>query len=91
MELEDSSMFHLELQSSNDEEMPYRMLEYLQMIARQFKGREIRQKVLYVEHSAMTMNDSLNVGGLRLRYSYEIMDVRDIDCEHLLRAIRQSV
>jgi hypothetical protein len=34
LEMEDKSIFHLELQTNNDKDMPYRMAEYLLLISK---------------------------------------------------------
>ena len=41
VELEDKTIFHLELQSSNDNKMAYRMLEYYLLIKEKFDRESI--------------------------------------------------
>lgn len=47
-ELEDGSIFHLELQTNPDKNMPLRMLEYRVLLMQKYPGKEIYQMVLYV-------------------------------------------
>jgi len=48
LELEDGSIFHLELQTNNDSKMHFRMAEYYLLIKRRYKNKFILQMVLYV-------------------------------------------
>ncbi|MGA2739433.1 MAG: hypothetical protein ABSG65_18580 [Bryobacteraceae bacterium] len=50
----DGGLIHLELQSSNDAEMPFRMLEYCMGVQRLF-GQFPRQILLYVDEAPMHM------------------------------------
>jgi hypothetical protein len=77
----DGSLVHLELQSSNDSDMPQRMAEYALGVRRLF-GRFPRQVVLYVGEPALRM--SPNLEGPSFSFSYELIDVRDLEGESLL-------
>ena len=48
LKMKDNSIFHLELQTNNDKDMPLRMAEYLISISRKYNTRNIYQMVLYV-------------------------------------------
>ena len=79
--MSDGGLLHLELQSSNDPEMPLRMAEYALAVKRKF-GRIPRQIVLYVGRSRLRMTDTLKEGSLDFRY--ELVDFRKLDGEALL-------
>ena len=55
-ELPDGNLIHIELQSRNEKDLPWRMAEYLFGIGRQY-GRLPRQVVLYVGEAPMRMKD----------------------------------
>jgi predicted transposase YdaD len=76
-------LLHLELQSSNDPRMPLRMAEYCLRVFRQFQ-KFPRQIVLYVGSAALKMEAELN--GPALRFSYRLVDIRELDGERLLES-----
>jgi predicted transposase YdaD len=80
-ESETGDLLHIELQSTNDEDMPMRMLEYSVRVARLF-GRFPRQLVLYVGEAKPKMKTALS--GPTLAFHYELMDIRTLDCEALI-------
>ncbi len=81
MRLDDGRIYHLELQSSGDVAMPWRMLEYYALI-RQHYGAPVLQQVLYVGQGPNTLGEGLEQDGLK--YRYEVVDIRAIDCRALL-------
>ncbi|HLI85490.1 MAG TPA: DUF4351 domain-containing protein [Bryobacteraceae bacterium] len=76
-------LLHIELQSSNDPRMPLRMAEYCLRVFRQFQQFP-RQIVLYVGRAPLNMQTELN--GPALHYSYQLVDIRDLDTERLLES-----
>src|SRR5271165_1796005 len=56
--LKDDSIFHLDFQSGNDRDMPYREGIYGLMAAQKYR-RRIRQTVLYTGLDRMRMHDRL--------------------------------
>ena len=80
--LADGSIFHLELQSSVDEVMVWRMLEYYALIRRLYPDAILIQQVLYVgsDHPSFTTNIAENT----LQFRYSVKDIRDIDCQQML-------
>ena len=84
VELEDSSIFHLELQTHPDKNMPLRMLEYRILLMQKYPGREIRQMVLYVGDGAPRMESSINERNLS--FSYELKDIKKISCKELMES-----
>ena len=77
---DDSRLFHIEFQSTNDLDMPWRMLEYYQELSALYSaeaGRrrpEIVQCVVYVGRDTMIMGDRITHP--RLSFSYECIDIR---------------
>jgi len=83
VELENNEIFHLEIQSINDNFMPYRMLEYGLLINRAYK-KFPRQMVLYVGVEKNRIKNSINLE--KLSFSYDVIDIRDIDCNILINS-----
>jgi predicted transposase YdaD len=84
-ETETGELAHIELQSTNDEDMPIRMLNYYIHVRKKF-GRYPQQVVLYVGDEPPRMETELR--GPALDYSYRLIDVRDLDGERLLKSER---
>ncbi len=81
--LEDETIFHLDFQSENDPDMPYRTGMYCLMAGRKFR-RKIRQTVLYTGQARMRMPDRLDLGDIKV--AYRLIDIREFDAEMLLRS-----
>jgi predicted transposase YdaD len=79
--LSSGRIYHLELQTENDETMIVRMLEYYFYIRRLY-GQGPIQQVLYVGKERMTMSAEIN--DEMLKYSYQIIDIRELDGAPLL-------
>lgn len=77
----DGSLSHLEVQSRNDSDMSLRMLEYSVGVYRLFKVFP-RQIVLYVGTPPLRMASRLEGPGIS--FSYELIDMRDLDGDVLL-------
>ncbi len=84
VELEDRSIFHLELQTHPDKNMPLRMLEYRILLMQKYPDREIRQMVLYVGEGAPRMENSINQPNLS--FSYELRDIKELSCKELMES-----
>ncbi len=82
--LEDESILHMEFQSFNDTNMPWRMLRYYTAIAEKYKTHNIKQLVVYVGNEKLRMKSSLKIKNLV--FKYEILDIRQIDCRVLLES-----
>ncbi len=82
--LEDESILHMEFQSFNDANMPWRMLRYYTAIAEKYKTHNIKQIVVYVGNEKLRMKSSLKIKNLV--FKYEILDIRQIDCRVLLES-----
>jgi len=81
--LEDDSIFHLEIQLADDQNMPKRMLYYALLIENKHKQFPL-QTVLYLGESENKTKNSLKTD--RLRYSYEVKYIKDIDCQILIES-----
>ncbi|MBM3768356.1 MAG: hypothetical protein FJW32_23480, partial [Acidobacteria bacterium] len=81
MRLEDKSIFHTELQSTNRRDMLWRMAEYYLLLRRRFKT-PIRQAVLYTGMKRLRMPSALVDGPMRFRC--EVHDIREWSAEELL-------
>jgi predicted transposase YdaD len=79
IELPDGSLVHIEIQSTNDGTMLVRMYLYSAFIFKQY-GRLPRQVVLYVGDKPLNMENKTGP------YSYELLDIRDINCSELLQS-----
>ncbi len=84
LQLEDGTIFHLELQTQNDKNMPFRMLEYYLLLKQRYPDKPINQMVLYVGDGRPNIPSSLETDNLR--FSYEIRDIKDIKCKELLES-----
>ena len=84
VELEDGSIFHLELQSQPDKNMPLRMLEYRVFLMQKYPGKEARQMVLYVGEGAPRMESSIKQKNLS--FSYELRDIKELSCKELMES-----
>jgi predicted transposase YdaD len=82
-ETHDGTLFHIELQSTNDPRMADRMLDYKVGINRAF-DRYPRQMVLYVGQPPLRMEGTVEVPDLSFRC--RIMDIRELDSEPLLES-----
>jgi len=83
-ELEDGSIFHLELQTYPDKNMPVRMLEYYLLLMQAYPDKEINQMVLYVGEGTPRMENSIR--RKRLTYSYELRDIKELSCKELMES-----
>lgn len=81
--LSNRQLYHLELQSRNDEDMLWRMLDYFLLI-RQHYGIEPLQQVLYVGQEKPRFLTTYQSN--RLSFHYELVDIRNIDCQILLQS-----
>jgi phage-related protein len=82
--MEDNTIFHLELQSYNDSNMPFRMLEYYLLLKEKYKNHSISQMCLYVGDKLLNMENSILQKNLK--YSYILKDIRELNCEELLNS-----
>ncbi|MGH9834522.1 MAG: hypothetical protein ACREBD_18820 [Blastocatellia bacterium] len=81
--LKNGRIFHLEIQSGDDSNMPWRMLEYYPPIRHEY-GQPPIQVVLYVGEEAINIASSIEED--RLSYSYDAIDIREFDSEPLIES-----
>ncbi len=83
VELENGEIFHLEIQSNNDKNMPRRMLYYALAIEKLYKKFPI-QTVLYVGIEKNNIKNFINLP--RLKYNYKVVDIKEINCNILIES-----
>lgn len=81
--LTDGRIYHLELQTQNDENMLWRMLEYYTLIYQDY-GVAPLQQVLYVGKDKANFTTHYQTENLSFRY--ELKDIRELDCHALLQS-----
>jgi hypothetical protein len=81
--LPDGSIHQFELQSDNDADMDYRMLEYYPHLCRLF-GCPPKQWVIYLGAKPLKMKG--RIVHPDLRYQYTVVDIEDFDAEVLLES-----
>ena len=69
--LTDGRLYHLELQSTNDPTMPWRMLDYYSLL-RQHHGQAPQQQILYVGEAPLALASHLTE--TTLSFHYEVID-----------------
>ncbi len=85
--LEDESLLHLEFQTRNDKEMPYRIGIYGLLLGQKYK-RRMRQTVIYLGQPKMRMPNQLDLG--QISVAYTLIDIRDIDAQMLIASGRPA-
>ncbi len=80
--LTDGRILHLEIQSEG-EDMPWRMLEYYLLIRREY-GQPPTQIVLYIGEKPANIASSIVEE--RLRFSCDVIDIREIDGKPLIES-----
>ena len=83
VELEDREIYHIEVQSTDDKNMPQRMLYYALAIQKVHK-KFPRQLVIYVGEKDIDIKNSLSFNGNY--FSYEVKNIKDIDCKPLIES-----
>ncbi|MBF0462302.1 MAG: DUF4351 domain-containing protein [Magnetococcales bacterium] len=79
--MDDNSLSHIELHSKS-EEMDWRMLMYYTFIRQHYPDKKLVQKVLYVGEAKW--NAQTGIQEDRLSFQYDVVDIRDIDCQELM-------
>nr|VFK21470.1 MAG: Predicted transposase YdaD [Candidatus Kentron sp. LPFa]VFK36012.1 MAG: Predicted transposase YdaD [Candidatus Kentron sp. LPFa] len=75
-------LLHIEIQNSNDDAMPIRMLRYMTDILLAHPGLPLQQYLIYIGPEPLTMPDGIEGPGFRYRYG--LRDMRSVDCRYLL-------
>jgi len=76
------SILHLEIQNSNDNIMPYRMLRYYTDIVMRYPNLPIYQYLIYIGKNRLSMSDKIVAENID--FCYNIIDMHTIDCEKFL-------
>ena len=76
-------LLHIEIQNNNDSRMAHRMMRYYNDIRLSGFEETLRQYLIYIGKEQLTMPDGIDELGLH--YQYQILDMRQIDCESLLQ------
>ncbi len=84
VEFEDSSIFHLEIQTLDDPKMPLRMLGYYTAI-RMAYDMEPMQMVLYVGDEDVE-KVGRGIDGRYLHYEYEVRSISEMECRPLIES-----
>jgi predicted transposase YdaD len=79
--MDDDSISHIEL-NSRSEGMAWRMLLYYSLIRQKYPTRTLVQKVLYV--GEQRWRESAGIAEPDLSFRYQVVDIRDIDCQVLM-------
>jgi hypothetical protein len=82
LEMEDGSIFHLELQTNNDKNMHNRMHHYLSLILEKYNNKPVFQMVLYVGDGKPNMPTKIK--GPLYDYEYLLKDIKELECKELL-------
>nr|VFJ93835.1 MAG: protein of unknown function (DUF4351) [Candidatus Kentron sp. H]VFJ94541.1 MAG: protein of unknown function (DUF4351) [Candidatus Kentron sp. H]VFK01092.1 MAG: protein of unknown function (DUF4351) [Candidatus Kentron sp. H] len=75
-------LLHMEIQNNNDSTMPLRMMRYMSDILLAHPGLPLHQYLIYIGAEPLTMPDGIDQPNLRYRYG--LVDMRTVDCQHLL-------
>ena len=81
--LSDGSILHLDFQSNNHRDMPYRVGIYGILAAQKYR-RRIRQIVIYMGAERMRMQDHLDLGQIQI--AYRLVDIREFDAGALIES-----
>lgn len=81
LSLADGTILHIEFQSGNDRDMPYREGIYCLLLGQKYR-RRVRQVVLYIGQAKMRMPDHVDLG--ETRCAYKLMDIRELDAKELM-------
>ena len=83
VKLEDDSIFHLEIQSTDDKSMPKRMLQYALLIE-QVHGKFPIQCVLYIGEKDIEIPNGIKTK--HLNYNFDVKNIKEIDCSLLIES-----
>ncbi|MBF0426701.1 MAG: hypothetical protein HQL66_12870 [Magnetococcales bacterium] len=81
--MEDHSILHVDMQSTA-EPMEWRMLMYYALIRQRYPKQALVQKVLYLGMEPWRFPVAIEEPALR--FSCEVVDIRDIDCRRMLES-----
>lgn len=76
-------LLHIEVQNDNESAMPVRMMRYLTDIMLEYPGLPVRQYLVYIGRSRLSMVDGFDMPDFS--YRYRMIDLHAVDCDELLR------
>jgi len=76
-------LLHIEVQNDNHRHMAERMLRYRLDIHAAYPNLAIHQYVVYIGKAPLSMSNALQQNNLD--YRYQLIDMREIDCEYFLQ------
>ena len=82
--LADGKILHIEFQLTNDPRMHWRCYYYFGAIQEQWEDAEVLQVVIYLGNGPLTMQREIERP--RLKYSYDILDIKDFDPKTFLES-----
>ena len=82
VELDNGDIFHLEVQTKEDKDMPLRMLKYAVLI-KELYNKFPKQMVLYLSEKEIK-DKPIDIENLK--YNYSIKYIKDIDCHELIES-----
>lgn len=82
VELDNGEIFHLEVQTKEDADMPLRMLKYAILIKELYKQFP-KQMVLYLSEKVIRDEPIVTQS---LQYNYETKHIKDMDCKVLMQS-----
>ena len=80
--VDDEYILHIEIQNQNDKSMDLRMLRYYTDI-KSSTNLPIKQYLIYIGKNKLSMNG--NIDDFDLNYKYNIIDIKNIDCEEFIK------
>ncbi|MDM7274047.1 hypothetical protein [Sulfurihydrogenibium azorense] len=84
VKLEDNTILHIEIQSTNDPSMPYRMFEYFYLITDKYKPKDLIQVCIYIGKEPLKMSDKIQFSDWT--YRYRLIDMKDVPCRELAKS-----
>jgi len=84
VKLEDNTLLHIEIQSTNDPSMPYRMFEYFYLITDKYKPKDLIQVCIYIGKEPLKMSDKIQFSDWT--YRYRLIDMKDVPCRELAKS-----
>ncbi len=93
VELEDKSIFHLEVQTREEKDIDIRMLEYYILLkqVREIKGKKINQMVLFLKELKDNEREydkkrKVSFDNGKLIFEYDVRYINDIECKPLIES-----
>jgi len=79
----ESFILHLEIQNNNNSQMPLRMLRYYTDVQMSWPKEEVRQYMLYIGSSKLSMASGIQMPSLN--FHYQVLDIHTVDCNLLIQ------